>query len=525
MISKYAVEQFLARQLDEWEWIKSLVGNELFAELGALEPPPTFYRPLREHQYQLFLLGARLEKCLFFADMGTGKTAVVLTILAWLKQAGYLTAGLVVVPNLTNITGWGDEIKLWAPNLKPALLIGSSTARLKLIEAAKDPDLYIINYAGLVSLFTYREYVPHKKKTETFIDDKKLNAFLPRVNCCIFDESQKIKSHASWSYRLCNRISNICDYRYALTGTPTGRDPQDLWSQFFAIDKGATLGTTLGMYRAAFFKPVKNRWSIYPDYKLNKTKEKKLHQVMQHSSLTYTAAECGELPPLTILNRHVDFPQSMYSYYKQAVMGLRAKRQTQDVSVLDNEFLHMRMMASSFVQFKREGKQELIEFDETPKLDELFELLDDIPATSKVVVFHEFTHTGKMITAALKKKKIKHLWLYGGTKTVEKPLVVQKFTQDPSIRVLVCNSQSGGTGTNLQVANYQIIYELPIDPIIHAQVIKRCHRLGQEKPVFLIYLLMRRSSDARQLAILKEGKQVHSALVLGDGDLVDENFF
>ena len=67
----------------------------------------------------------------------------------------------------------------------------------------------------------------------------------------------------------------------------------------------------------------------------------------------------------------------------------------------------------------------------------------------------------------------------------------------------------------MQKANYQVIFEAIDDPIVHAQVLKRCHRLGQEKTVFLYLFIMANTIDVKVHGYLKEGKDIHEAIING----------
>jgi len=56
-----------------------------------------------------------------------------------------------------------------------------------------------------------------------------------------------------------------------MAGIPVGRDPQVLWAQFNYCDHGETLGETLGIFRAAFFRAETNYWSGFPNYIFEKS--------------------------------------------------------------------------------------------------------------------------------------------------------------------------------------------------------------------------------------------------------------
>jgi hypothetical protein len=106
-------------------------------------------------------------------------------------------------------------------------------------------------------------------------------------------------------------------------------------------------------------------------------------------------------------------------------------------------------------------------------------------------------------------------WLYGGTK--DKVACRRKFIDDPSCRVLVMNSEAGGTGTDgLQsVARYLFFYETPASPITRQQTLKRIHRSGARMRCFIYDMVMQRSLDPGILADIAENRDTYESVVNG----------
>ncbi len=61
--------------------------------------------------------------------------------------------------------------------------------------------------------------------------------------------------------------------------------------------------------------------------------------------------------------------------------------------------------------------------------------------------------------------------------------------------MLVVNIASGGEGLNLQDANFVLFYE-PVDrPDVYRQALKRCHRTGQKKHVYIYQFLTKNTVE------------------------------
>lgn len=80
--------------------------------------------------------------------------------------------------------------------------------------------------------------------------------------------------------------------------------------------------------------------------------------------------------------------------------------------------------------------------------------------------------------------------------------LVDQFTARRQSTVLVSQIEAGGVGLNMQAASVVILAEPQWKPTIEDQVIARCHRVGQIRPVDVHRLLAEDSVDQRMLEIL-----------------------
>ena len=177
-------------------------------------------------------------------------------------------------------------------------------------------------------------------------------------------------------------------------------------------------------------------------------------------------------------------------------------------------YLQMRQLSSGFMTFKGEDDNKVqIAFDNNPKLDELIELIDNIPNDKKIIVFHHFVYTNHLICKALKKNKIKHTSVYGGTK--DKIGNIRFFKDNKDCRVLVINSKSGSSSQNLQLANYIVFFEEPDSPIDREQAERRAWRPGQENKVNIIDLIVKGTADEKMYRYNKEGRDLLKAVLDG----------
>lgn len=515
VVSKKAVESYLSREMDDWSFIKNMSNEKIRHILNSFDPVPKFQvakglKPLR-HQLDMFLLGLDLKECLFFADMGTSKTCTALNLIDYLIKSKRAKTALVCVPNVTMINHWYKEAKKHIPDLNVYPMYGTSKERLTAF-CKEYPDVFVINYAGLVAIF--RKSLPKERQKynkKSTVDKVGVDILGDLFDIIVLDESHKVMNWKSLTYQICNLISAKCEYRYGLTGTPFGRDAQNIWAQFYCIDRGRTFGKTLGLFRSAFFKEKINHWGGY-EYNLIKKMKPELYRFMKNRSIRYKASECLDLPEQIIVDIEVDMPKEFMDYNNDAIKDII--KASGELIETNNAYIRMREIASGYIGYTTETikKKQFIYFDKNPKLEIMFELLEEIPENRKIIIFHDYIKTGEIITKALKKAKMDHVWLYGKTK--DKVATLEKFT-DGSCPILVSNVASGGTGLDLYMANYMIIFECPSSSIVYKQMLGRTMRTGQKHTVFVYRLIMNKSIDNKIIGFLKKGEDLFQQLVNG----------
>ena len=506
-----AVKAFFAKPREQFEWVKKLKRDELEKELSGLDPPPSFHNKLMLHQKACFLIGVAFPQFLFLLDMGTGKTALVLELLRYHFRTGLLKRKvLVLCPTNVVVDTWSEQIEKHAPDLPFALLKGAGADKWAAFDELKS-GLVICTYQGFLTMVSEKEEHKRKKRKVLVVQRRLVNLIAKNIEGLVLDESTAIKNKQSLWFRAARAVSKQTEVRYGMAGRAFGRDPLDLWAQFFLIDRGESLGPTLGLFRSAFYEQKAGHWTMFV-YKFKQEMEDQLHRIMGHRSIRFSADECIDLPPITKIVRHIDLPEETEGYYRRIVAEVVAARG--NLRAIKNAFLRMRQISSGFLGFRDSdtGDKAEIEFTENPKLDELMELLDEMPLDRKAVVVCEFTWSGRRICKALADAGIGHLWLWSGT-SKNYAADKKRFESDPKLRVWVVNHRAAGYGANLQAANYIFFYESPVSAIDRDQTERRVRRTGQQHRVFQYDLVVRNTADERILAFHREGGDLWSSVV------------
>lgn len=524
LIKRQAVHDFLTRDFEDFRPLKRSTRRQLMEELCRLRVMPYFKTAPWDLQLVCFLIGVYYPRFLFLLDMGLGKTKVVLDLITQARREGRLRRALVTVPRIINMDSWRDDALLHS-DLEPWL--ANVSDREEKWERLADPkgDLTLIDMQGLhLALSKAR---PGRGKKYTLVpDEARVRAVQKLYNFVAIDESHKLSNHQNLWFALMRRLTSQADYTYATTGTLFGNDLEDIWPQFFLVDRGETFGENLGLFRAAFFTAVANQWGRGEKYTYNKSMDAKLNRMLQHRSIRYDESEALDLPQRVSMVEQYGMPEEQRGHYLRALSGLI--NASGNVEEMDGQWTRMRQIVSGYLPWRDEHGEHVVRFKENPKLDGLERLLDEMGPRSKAVVVYWYTETGRMICDRVKEMGLGYEWFYGGTP--DKTASRERFMSDPSCRVFVMNSAAGGTGNDglQKAARYMFMYETPTSPTERKQTVKRIHRPGQTMRTFVYDMVMRGTSDARVLVDLQEGIDTHESVVSGrrkwgkgffDGDL------
>lgn len=512
LLSRAAINEYLDRELRDYLWLKQLNKRKLYAELKHFKIQPYFKTDPWLHQLVCFYIGMCEPRFLFLLDMGLGKSKILSDLLTQALREKTARRALVSVPRVINMDSWRDDLAKHS-DLEPWLCNVADIEEKWYRLAEPRGDITVIDYQGLHWAVCDLKKSKGKKK-KLVADEKKIRHLQKTYDFIGIDESHYLKNHQSLWFSIFRQLTKTATHVYALTGTLFDRNPEDLWSQFFLVDRGETFGENLGLFRGSFFTAESNGFGSTFVY--NKRTSSDLHRMLQNKSIRYDKEEISEIdlpmraPPIV---QQLEFGTEQREHYMRALEGL-INAQLGEPSKLEAPWIRMRQILSGFLQWTDEHGQHTVRFKENPKLAALEALLADM-GNSKMVVCHHYTETGRIISEHLTKLKIKHEWLYGGTK--DKAATRTNFMHDPDTRVLLMNSVAGGTGNDgLQtVAQYMVFFETPTDPTTRKQVEARIHRPGQRHRTFFYDLTIKRSIDKGILESIAEGHDLYEAVVNG----------
>lgn len=150
---------------------------------------------------------------------------------------------------------------------------------------------------------------------------------------------------------------------------------------------------------------------------------------------------------------------------------------------------------------------------DSSKIRALVEEIQRTHAADKCVVFSFWTNTLKLVKHSLEHSRVSCLLYDGSLSRTKRDVVLQQFSEDPRIKVMLISITCGGQGLDLTPANHAFLLEPQWNPMLEEQAMARVHRLGQTKDVQLVRLIVERTWEEKIMR-LQEGKRMLADLIV-----------
>ncbi|KAK1978315.1 SNF2 family N-terminal domain-containing protein [Colletotrichum cereale] len=135
----------------------------------------------------------------------------------------------------------------------------------------------------------------------------------------------------------------------------------------------------------------------------------------------------------------------------------------------------------------------------------------------KCVVFSMWRSTLDLVQTGLERCGISSLRYDGSLNIHERHQVVQRFQEDPSLRVLVLTLSCGAVGLTLTAARRAYLMEPHWNPTQEDQALARIHRIGQAHEVTTVRYFIKDSYEESVIKLQKSKKLLADILLSKDG--------
>ncbi|KAA1261376.1 RNA polymerase-associated protein RapA [Rubripirellula obstinata] len=463
-----ALEQ-AGRQVQIYPDAEAFVGQQLVRdrvreECNKIRKNPSSHE-LRKGLLNATLLPYQLDGIAFAAgagrsiladDMGLGKTIQGIGVAELLSQLADIKRVLVVCPASLK-SQWRSEIAKFSGR-SSQLILGSGAERAEQYHG--DAFFTICNYEQVLRDVTAIETVPW--------------------DLIILDEGQRIKNWESKTSQLVRSLES--PFRLVLSGTPLENRLGELYTVTKFVDD-QLLGPAYQFFNRHHVVDDRGKTQAY--HRLDELRGK-LSGVL----LRRTRAEIADqLPERTDEIVRIEATQEQLDIQdanvaRAAQIASKKFMTEMDRLVLMSCLSNARMACDSTYLLDQDAREY------SSKLDRLSDLLEGLieDPTRKIVIFSEWRRMLDRIETRLDALGAEFVRLDGQVPQKKRSSLVSRFQNDPDCRV-ICMTNAGSTGLNLQAANTVINVDLPWNPAVLEQRIARAHRMGQKNPVHVYKLV------------------------------------
>lgn len=219
-----------------------------------------------KHQLEYHNRYARREAFALLADMGTGKTFMVINNIAELYSSGDCDSVLVFAPNGVHLNWTLIELKKHMPDFVEYNAVAwqsNHTASYK-----KKLDSIFVPQNGKLRIFTMNwEALQNKNGFDAAMKFCKTSGKL----FIAADESHFIKSPSSKRTKALMDLKPYSKYRRIMTGTPTDGCPFDFYSQFAFLDESILQANSFYSFKAEYAEMLSSEHRLMQKFAKEKT--------------------------------------------------------------------------------------------------------------------------------------------------------------------------------------------------------------------------------------------------------------
>jgi SNF2 family DNA or RNA helicase len=313
----------------------------------------------------------------------------------------------------------------------------------------------------------------------------------------IVDEAHYISNSTAQRTKLLNDILTKIPKVWLLTGTPMTSRPINFYNLLKIVKSPLTINwkTYVIRYCKGYQFRVGGRkiWNTSGASNLNELRDQTKAVVLRRLK-----TDVLDLPEKIISPIWLEMKSSFYDDELTEFLKITEEQKTKEsITVTLNRLMRLR---------------QLIAID---KVEHTCELIDNVlEQDRKVIVFTNFTVSLDMLREKYKKKCVV---LDGRMSKDGRQQSVDRFQNDPKVKIFIGNIKAAGVGITLTAADVVIMNDLSFVPADHSQAEDRSYRYGQKNSVLVYYPVFENTIEMTVYNILQKKKSVIDQ-VMGDGE-------
>jgi len=228
-----------------------------------------------------------------------------------------------------------------------------------------------------------------------------------------------------------------------MTGTPASQSPVDAFGLAKLVSPQRVPKFVTAWKDKVMVQHTRFRWEPRP------TARAEVFKVLQ-PAIRFTKAECLDLPEVTYQIRQVPLSIQVSKYYKKLKAQMQIEAAGEQISAVNAASAMTKLLQISGGAVYSDTR-EVIEFDISPRLQALKEVLDE--TERKVVIFVPYLHTIEVITKFLDSEGHSNAVIKGDVSAKTRADIISQFQSQENPRVLVIQPQSASHGVTLTAAD------------------------------------------------------------------------
>ena len=359
---------------------------------------PGIFQPFEHQKTTASFLSIR-RRAFCFSEMGVGKTSSAIWAADYLMDIGAVKRVLVICPLSIMYSAWQADIFKTAMHRTAVVAYGDKNKRDKAINGTY--DFVIINYEGVGISY-----------------DAILKSDFDLI---IVDEANAYKNASTKRWKILSKVLTPNTRLWMMTGTPAAQSPIDAFGLAKMVSPSRIPKFSTAWRDKVTAQITRFRWVP------KKTSRADVHYALQ-PAIRFTKKECLDIPDVTYVTREVPMTAQVTKFYKLLKTQMMIEAANTRVSAVNAAASLSKLLQISGGAVYTDHHQ-VIEFDVTPRLEVLGEVLDE--TTNKVVVFVPFLHTIEIVRKFLGTHGITAEVIQGSVSPRERSEIINRFqTQD-----------------------------------------------------------------------------------------------
>ena len=441
--------------IEEMQHMVKVYGDKVPSPIQKDYKWPGIHTPFKHQEVTAAFLSLH-QRAFCFNEAGTGKTSSVVWAADYLMQQGLVKRVLVICPLSIMYSAWQADIFKTSMHRSVAVAYGDAEKRKKIINGVY--EFVIINYDGV-----------------GIVQEDIKNAGFDLI---VIDEANAYKTVTTKRWKTLAKLITPSTRLWMLTGTPASQSPLDAYGLARLVSPGNvpkfyTAWRDKVMYQVSRFK-----------YMPKPTARNDVHRALQ-PAIRFEKAQCLDLPDVTYQTRVVPLTPQVNKYYQAIKNQMLIEAAGEKISAVNAASKLTKLLQISGGAVYTDT-HEVIEFDISPRLNALMEVIDE--TLHKVIIFVPYRHTIQLVSNHLKANNISNEIISGDVSARERSEIISRFQMSEFPRVLIIQPQAASHGVTLTAANTVVFWSPVMSVETYLQCVARIDRVGQVNKMTVVHL-------------------------------------